>query len=170
MSLMLNNQQTEALGLYFKKGILYKELLKYPKAKQRYTYNWPDQHGEEIDRVSPTYYESLNYSIACYLEAENIEDLQVKRGRILELISAPEGFLLKSETLGRTFRLFYLDSPSFNTINPIWNKGQLYCEFMLNFKNNFDKEEQVLALADVKGLILTELGEQIYVTDNRRVF
>ncbi|PVH27012.1 hypothetical protein [Sphingobacterium corticibacter] len=165
MSSILNSTPATSLGLYFRRGSLYSELLKLPKPKERFFNEWPDQHGREYDTTSPTVYEPLQYSIACYLTADSIGDLQQKRSDVLELISKPEGFTLFSETLGRGFALRYIESGSFNTINPIWSKGKLYCEFTLTLENNFAPTEQLFRLEDINSIVLTEKGEEIYVMD-----
>lgn len=171
MSFELDTQNTESLGLFFKQGTLFKELLKFPKPKTPYTYNWADQHGEERDTISPVRYESVKYAPVCYLIATDVNDLMVKRSRILELISNPKGFLLNSSTLGRSYKLYYEDSPTFNVLNPILlSSGKIYCEFTLNLLNNFDEVGLIVPLQDVNSLVLTELGEQIYVMINKQLF
>lgn len=165
MSDNFNSTPITSLGLFFRKGSLYKELLKLPKPKERFFNEWPDQNGREYDTTSPTVFEALQYSIACYLTADSIGDLQQKRSDILELISKPEGFTLFSQTLGRGFALRYIESGSFNTINPIWSKGKLYCEFTLTLENNFAATEQLFRLEDLDSIVLTEQGEEIYVMD-----
>ncbi|MGJ1321446.1 hypothetical protein ACR780_02040 [Sphingobacterium faecium] len=171
MSFELDAQNTESLGLFFKQGTLHKELLKLPKVKEPYTKNWPDQHGVERDTISPVRYEPLRYAPVCYLVADDVEDLQLKRIRILELISNRMGFVLNSTTLGRSFKLYYEDSPSFNLITPILTyAGKIYCEFTLNLVNNFDEVGLKVKLRDVNSLVLTELGQQIYVSINKQLF
>jgi len=171
MSFELDQQDTASLGLFFKQGALYKELLKLPKPKETYAYDWKDQHGKERDTISPVRYEELKYSIDCYMIADNIDDLQIKRSAILELLSNPTGFVLYSQTLGRTFKLFYEDSPSFNVLNSVINNGRkVYCEFTLNLINNWDDAELIVPLEDVNQLALTELGDQIYVMIKKQLF
>ncbi|MFD1770859.1 hypothetical protein [Sphingobacterium suaedae] len=170
MPVNFNDTPSQDLGLFFKKGGLYGELLKLPKPKERYSYDWKDEHGKEYDTFSPTVYESLQYNIPCYLVANDVDDLQAKRTAILELISAPAGFDFYSNTLGRGFKLRYIDSPSFRTMNPIWSKGKLYCEFTLVFENNFDPTITQFALADEYNFIVTENDEQIIVEDYKQHF
>lgn len=170
MAVNWNDIPTRELGLYFKKGGLYQELLKLPKPKERFSYDWKDENGKEYDTITPTVYESLQYNIPCYLVADNIDDLQAKRAAILELISAPEGFSFYSNTLGRGYYLRYIDSPSFRTLNPIWSNGKLYCEFSLLFENNFDPTLTSFALADEYNFIITESDEQIIVEDYQQNF
>ncbi|MCL7987726.1 hypothetical protein M8998_07230 [Sphingobacterium sp. lm-10] len=166
----LNSLRATSLGLYFRKGSLYSELLKLPKPKERFFNEWPDQHGKEYDTTSPTVYESMQYSIVCYLVADNVQDLQEKRTAILQLISAPTGFSFFSETLSRGYALRYVESPSFNTLTPIWSNGKLYCEFTLTLENNFAATEQLNVLQDINSIVLTERGEQILVMTYARQF
>jgi len=166
----LNANNTESLGLFFKRGSLYKELLKLPKPKQRVFNEWPDEHGKEYDTTSPTVYESLTYTIDCYLVAADVADLMNKRRVLLELLSAPDGFSLYSNTLQRGYSLRYIDSPSFNTLVPVWRNDTLYCEFSLALENNFDAVDVLLPLATEGGLVLTEDNEKIYVQDKRQLF
>lgn len=171
MSFELDNKNIESLGLFFKQGTLYKELLKFPKPKTPFTYNWADQHGEERDTISPVRYEPLKYTLVCYMVADDVDDLMAKRTKILDLISNPKGFLLNSTTLGRSFKLYYEDSPSFNLITPILTAaGKIYCEFTLNVINNFDEVGLIVPLQDINSYVLTELGQQIYVTINKQLF
>ncbi|MNL19144.1 hypothetical protein D3C87_1403300 [compost metagenome] len=89
----------------------------------------------------------------------------------MELISNRKGFVLNSTTLGRSFKLYYEDSPSFNLITPILTyAGKIYCEFTLNLVNNFDEVGLKVKLRDVNSLVLTELGQQIYVSINKQLF
>lgn len=170
MPVSLNDTPSQDLGLFFKRGGLYSELLKLPKPKERYSYDWMDEHGKEYDTISPTVYESLRYEIPCYLVASDVDDLQAKRTAVLELISAPEGFNFYSNTLGRGFKLRYIDSPSFRTLNPVWSKGRLYCEFTLVLENNFDPTITEFILADDSNIIVTEVDEQIIVQDYQQHF
>lgn len=170
MIFRLNDIDTKSLGLLFKKGSVFSQLLKYPKPKERFSNNWIDEHGKEYDNVSPTVYESLQYNIDCYLVASNVADLQEKRSRILELISDPLGFTFFSTTLGRGFRLRYLDSPSFRNMVPLFTKGNIYCEFTLNLENNFDPSETWFYLADDEAYILTENNEYIILDEIRQNF
>jgi len=171
MSFDVNNANTESLGLYFKKGTLFRELLKFPKPKPPYTYNWPNQHGEERDTISSVKYEPVKYALVCYLIADDVEDLMAKRSAILELISNPKGFLLNSTTLGRSYKLYYEDSPTFNVLNPmLLASGKIYCEFTLNVINNFGEVGLIVPLQDINSYVLTELGQQIYVTINKQLF
>jgi len=156
---------TEGLGLYFKRGSLFSQLLKFPKPKERFSNNWLDEHGKEYDNVSPIVYESLQYNIDCYLVASSVGDLLEKRSQILELSSGPSGFTFFSNTIGRGFRLRYLDSPSFRNMVPLFSKGQIYCEFTLNLENNFEPTESWFYLADDEGYILTENDEYIILDD-----
>ena len=166
----INEANTEGLGLYFKRDSIYNELGKLPKPKQRFFNDWADEHGKDYDEVSPTYYEALEYSIGCYLVAIDIADFQEKRSVILSIISAPSGFTLFSETLGRGFHLRYIDSPSFRHINPVWSSGKLYCEFVLKMENNFKPTLTEFFLADEDDYILTEQDEYIIVNDLQQNF
>lgn len=171
MSFELDSENIESLGLFFKQGTLFKELLKFPKPKTPYTYNWADQHGEERDTISPVRYESVKYAPVCYLIANDVDDLMAKRSAILELISNPKGFLLNSTTLGRSYKLYYEDSQTFNVLNPmLLSSGKIYCEFTLNLINNFDEVGLIVPLQDINSYVLTEFGQQIYVTINKQLF
>ncbi|OYD41152.1 hypothetical protein [Sphingobacterium cellulitidis] len=161
---------TDGLGLHFKRGSLFSQLLKYPKPKERFFNNWSDEHGKDYDNVSPTVYETLQYNIDCYLIAESVADLQVKRSRILELISGPSGFTFFSNTLGRGFHLRYQDSPSFRNMVPLFTNGRIYCEFTLNLENNFEPTETWFRLADDEAYILTEDNEYIIIDEIRQNF
>ncbi len=158
-----NDKPQTALGIHFKQGTLYNQLLRLPKPKERYSYDWKDEHGKEVDEVSPTVYEAIQYNFACYLEADNLPDFMAKRAALLAILSAPEGFILTSHTLGLSYKLRYIDSPSFNTLTPIWREGKLYAEFTLTLENNYAPTINVFELADEESLIVTESGDQIYV-------
>lgn len=166
----IENANTEGLGLYFKRGSLFGELLKLPKPKERFFNDWADDHGKDYDSTTPTFYEALKYSIGCYLIADDIGDLQDKRTAILSLISNPAGFTLYSQTLGRGFHLRYLDSPSFRNMTPLFAKGKLYCEFTLELENNFAPADTEFYLADDQAYILTENNEYITITEKQRNF
>lgn len=159
----LAGQNTEGLGMYFKKGTLNRELLKVPKPKARYTYDWKDQHGVERDTVTPIVYETMQYNISCYLVAENIADLLNKRDAVIHLLSNPAGFILKSNTLGRSYKLYYIDSTLFNTLNPINTNGKLYCEFSLTLENDYEATVNEFYLSDDNALIVTEDDDYIVI-------
>lgn len=165
MSFELQGENTEGLGLYFKKGSLYKEFLQLPKPKERYSYDWKDQHGLERDTISPIAYEAMRYNIGCYIVANDLSDLLNMRTALLELLSNPEGFIFKSNTLGKSYKLHYIECQGFNTLNPIWSNGKLYCEFNLVLENDFEPTLNEFYLADDEALIITEDDEYIVVED-----
>jgi len=170
MAGQLNDKSTEGLGLYFKRGSLYSELLRLPKPKQRFFNEWADEHGKDYDESAPAYYEPLEYDIACYLVAADVADLQEKREAILSLISAPAGFTFFSNTLGRGYHLRYIDSPSFRNLTPLFVQSKLYCEFTLKLENNFHATDTQFYLADDEAYILTEDNEYIIVTEKQQNF
>lgn len=157
----INSANTEGLGLYFKRSSLYRELLRLPKPKARFSNDWIDEHGKDYDSQSPTLYESIKYSIGCYLVAESIGDLMEKRSALLAIISLPEGFTLFSNTLGRGYKLRYLDSPSFRNMVPLFTSGRMYCEFTLELENNFDPTDTEFLLTDSVDYVLTEQDEYV---------
>lgn len=159
----LEGQNTEGLGLYFKKGTLNKELLKLPKPKARYTYDWKDQHGLERDTISPMYYEPVTYNIGCYLVGNDVADLLSKRDSLINVISNPAGFILKSNTLGRSYKMTYIDSTNFNVLSGINGNSKIYCEFMLVVENDYQATINEFYLADDTVLILTEDDSYIVV-------
>lgn len=163
MHVNFNDKPQTALGIHFKRGTLYNQLLRFAKPKERYTYDWKDQHGKEVDEVSPTIYEAIQYNFACYLEADSLPDFMAKRAALLEILAALEGFILTSHTLWMSYKLRYIDSPSFNTLTPISTSGKLYAEFTLTLENNYAPTINVFELADEEALIVTESGDQIYV-------
>ncbi|TDS14731.1 hypothetical protein [Sphingobacterium paludis] len=158
-----NDKTQEALGIHFKRGTLYNQLLRFPKPKERYSYDWKNEHGKEVDELSPTVYEAIQYNVSCYLEAKDLPDFMAKRAALLAILSDPKGFILTSHTLGLSYKLRYIDSPSFNTLTPIWTGGKLYAEFTLTLENNYAPTINVFELADEESLIVTESGDQIYV-------
>lgn len=170
MEFNINDKSTEGLGLYFKRGSLYSELLRLPKPKQRFFNEWADEHGRDYDESAETVYDPLEYDIACYLVAEDVYDLQEKRSAILSMISAPGGFTMFSNTLGRGFHLRYMDSPSFRNLTPLFVQGKLYCEFTLKLENNFQETDTQFFLADDEAFILTEDNEYIIVTEKQQNF
>lgn len=171
MSFELDNENAKSFGLYFKKGTLYKELLRPPSIKEPYTMDWADQHGVERDTISPTKFAAMTYSPVCYLIGDNIENLLDKRSRVMDLLSNPKGFLLNSPVLGRSYRLYYKEIQNFNVLTPmLGGPGRLYCEFTLVVENIFDEVGLVVPLQDVNSYVLTEMGEQIYVIINKQLF
>jgi len=161
----LGGENTEGLGLYFKKGTLNGELLKLPKPKARYTHDWGDENGLERDTISPMVYEPAKYNISCYIVADDLTDLLAKRISVIEILSNPEGFILKSATLGQSYKLHYIDSTIFKTLNPIHHNGRLYCEFNLVLENDYQATLNQFILEDIDGLILSENDEHIVVQD-----
>lgn len=159
----LEGENTEVLGLYFKKGALNRELLKLPKPKERYVYDWMDQSGLERDTTSPIVYEKATYNIGCYLVANDIADLFKKRTDVIEILSNPAGFILKSNTLGKSFKLYYMDSTGFNTLTSVNTNGKIYCEFILVLENDYEGTINEFYLADETSLIVTEDGDYIVV-------
>ena len=159
----LNGENTEGLGFYFKRGSLNRELLKLPKPKPRYTYDWKDQNGLERDTITPITYEAIQYTINCYLAATDLTDLLDKRNAVISLLSNPAGFVLKSNTLGRSYKMYYIDSTLFNTLTPINANSKLYCEFALTLENDYEATLNEFYLADDNALIVTEDEDYIVV-------
>ncbi|MBE8712528.1 hypothetical protein [Sphingobacterium hungaricum] len=165
----INAENTEELGLYFKRGSLFSELLKLPKPKPRFFNEWATENGKDYDTTSPTVYEAITYSPTCYLVADSVEDLLSKRSAIIQILSAPSGFTFGVKLFGREYHLRYLDSPSFRNLTPIaTTNGKQYCEFALNLENNFQPTNvDAIWIAEGGAEITTESGDNIWVTIKR---
>lgn len=156
-------------GLLFQRGT-WSELLKLPTPKERAFHDWADEHGKDYDTTTPTYFQSIEYNIKCYLKSTSLNDLQNQRKALLDILSKPEGFNLRVDHLGRSYSLRYVGSPDFNILNPREFKGFIYSAFTLVLENNFDPIGVDFYLADVNGLILSYPGNPILVQQKKQLF
>lgn len=158
-----------AFGLFFQRGT-WSELLKLPTPKERAYHDWADEHGKDYDTTSPTYFQSIQYSIKCYLKSTSLTDLQNQRDALLEILVKPEGFNLRVDALGRSFALRYISSPDFNVMNPRKQSGYMYTDFTLVLENNFAPVGVDFYLADVNGLILSYPDKPIQFEQQKQLF
>lgn len=171
MSFKLEDKVAEtSFGLFFQRGTL-SQLLKLPTPKERASHNWGDEHGLDYDRVSPTYFESIQYNIKCYLKSTSLTDLQNQRDALLEILSKPSGFNLRVDALGRSYSLRYISSPDFRVLNhmPV-ESDEIYTDFTLVLENNFDPVGVDFYLADVNGLILSYPDKPIQFEQQKQLF
>ncbi len=170
MSFLINNKNTATeFHLYFQRGT-WSELLKLPTPKERAYHDWADEHGKDYDTTSPTYFQSIQYSIKCYLTATSLAQLQQQREVLLDILAQPEGFNLRVDALGRSFSLRYVSSPDFNMMNPHKTVGLIYTDFSLVLENNFDPVGVDFYLADVNGLILSYPDKPIQFEQQKQIF
>jgi hypothetical protein len=161
---LINGQDISSLGMYFKKGTIFKELLKMPKPKERQLNNWSDENGYDYDNLSPTYFEPLEYNPTVYLVANNLSQLITRRDSLIALLNDPEGFTLTSITLGKDYLLRFVDSGQFNDLTPVWKGRKLFCEIQMKWINNHEQAEEYGVLYDDNDVpILDEEGHYIIV-------
>ncbi len=158
-----------AFGLFFQRGT-WSELLKLPAPKERAFHDWADEHGRDYDTASPTYFQSIQYSIKCYLKSKSLTDLQNQRDALLDILAKPEGFNLRVDALGRSFALRYINSPDFTVMNPRTIGGDIFSDFTLVLENNFEPVGVDFYLADVNGLILSYPDKPIQFEQQKQLF
>lgn len=149
----INGINVKEFGLMFKIHSFYSAILSLPKRKQPFYNNWQEHNGFDYDN-SETGFEPHEFEIDCYMEANSVDDLILKRAALIEEITKPEGFTLYSDRLRISLTLRYLDSPSFRTLTPMSNQGSLYCLFQLKLQNNYDPAFIYKLLADNENSIL----------------
>ncbi len=164
-----NKVASTAFGLFFQRGT-WSELLKLPTPKERAYHDWADEHGKDYDTTSPTYFQSIQYSIKCYLKSKSFTDLQNQRDALLKVLSKPEGFNLRVDALGRSFSLRFISSPDFTVLNPRTIGGDIFSDFTLVLENNFAPVGVDFYLADVNGLILSYPDKPIQFEQQKQLF
>lgn len=88
------------------------DLLQYPKAKERFYNDWPDENGKEWDLDAPIVFEDPIVNLTGYLLATHEESFLVKRYRLFTELRKPGTRELTCIDISEAFKVFYLSSSS----------------------------------------------------------
>lgn len=88
------------------------DFLRFPKAKERYSYSWPDENGTEYDLDEIPVFEDPIAVLSGYLLAETEFEFLSKRYQFFADLRTVGLKTLKVIDTGDEFDVFYLDNPT----------------------------------------------------------
>lgn len=123
-------------GILFRKGT-YAELLKAPKRKKGYEYDWGDSNGIETDPNEVPVFERKSYNLPIYLEADNETKFYQKYNAFIQFLYSAKEFNLDFIAMGRRFKVRYSDMSSFNKLTTIKGNNKVGCYFTLQLTDDY---------------------------------
>ncbi|WP_433863130.1 hypothetical protein [Sphingobacterium thalpophilum] len=126
-------------GILFRKGA-YAELLKAPKRKKGYEYDWGDENGIETDPQEVPVYERLTYNLPIVIEARNGAEFFQRYNAFKMLLLNSKEFNLDVLDLGRRFKVRYSDMSSFDKLTTIKGNKKVTCYFTLQLTDDYPTE------------------------------
>lgn len=90
------------------------DLLQFPKAKERYSYNWPDENGLEYDLEEVPVFDDPVASLSGHLIANSEVSFLTKRYKLFQQLRKKGLRKLKAIDISEEFDVFYLSSESGN--------------------------------------------------------
>ena len=123
-------------GIAFRPGT-YAELLKAPKRKKGYEYNWGDENGIETDPDETPVFERQTYNLPIHLEAKNEIDFYQKYRAFTLFITTSKEFNLDFLEMGRRFKVRYSDMTAFDKLTIIRGEGKVSIYFTLQLTDDY---------------------------------
>lgn len=123
-------------GIVFRPGT-YAELLKAPKRKAGYEYNWGDEDGIETDPNEKPVFERQTYNIPIYMEAENEIQFYSKYNAFRSLLFNAKEFNLDFIKMGRRFKVRYADMSSFQNLTKIHGNNKVGCYITIQLTDDY---------------------------------
>ena len=132
------------------------DFLRYPKAKERYSYNWPDENGTEYDLDEVPVFEDPIVSLRGYLVALTEGEFLIKRYQFFTALRKVGLLSLEVTDISETFSLIYLDNPTSEIPKPVRIKDTALKAWQIeinlqtvNYINDIvDPEQNALAIDD----------------------
>jgi hypothetical protein len=85
------------------------EFLKYPKIKPHIEYDWPDQHGIDVD-LQTTFFQQRDISLQMAIVTESEEDFWIKRNAFIDMLTRTGERRLSITSHGaRSYFIYYKD-------------------------------------------------------------
>lgn len=124
-------------GIVFRDGT-YAELLKCPKRKSGYEYDWQDENGMETDPEEEPVFERLIYNLPILLEADNETQFWVKYNAFRAFLLNAKEFNLDFLKMGRRFKVRFLSMSSFRNLTKIeGNSGKVGCFITIQLTDDY---------------------------------
>lgn len=123
-------------GLVFRPGT-YAELLKAPKRKKGYEYNWMDDNGVETDPDEIPVFERQTYSLPILIEADNGAQFYQRYGAFKAFLLSAKEFNLDFLEMGRRFKVRYADMTNFDKLTLIKGNAKVACYFTLQLTDDY---------------------------------
>lgn len=123
-------------GISFRPGT-YAELLKAPKRKAGYEYNWGDEDGIEIDPNEVPVFERQTYNLPVYLEASSESAFYLKYNALRNFLLNAKEFNLDFIKMGRRFKVRYADMSNFQTLTRINGNSKVGCYITLQLTDDY---------------------------------
>lgn len=133
----INNQDLfTTYGISFRPGT-YSELLKAPKRKAGYEYNWGDENGIETDLDEVPVYERQTYNLPVFIQANSDAQFYSRFNAFKAFLYTSGEFNLDMLEMGRRFKVRYSDMSSFQTLTRIKGSNNVGCYFTLQLTDDY---------------------------------
>jgi len=123
-------------GIVFRPGT-YAELLKAPKRKAGYEYNWGDEDGIETDPNEVPVFERQTYNLPLYVEAASESAFYLKYNALRNFLLNAKEFNLDFLKMGRRFKVRYADMSSFQTLTRINGNNKVGCYITIQLTDDY---------------------------------
>jgi len=123
-------------GISFRPGT-YAELLKLPKKKKGYEYNWGDENGIETDPDENPVFERQTYNLPIFIEAANGVAFYQKYNALKQFLITAKEFNLDFLEMGRRFKVRYSDMTSFENLTTIKGNNTVGCYFTIQLTDDY---------------------------------
>lgn len=110
-------QLSTAFGIFITSG--YNDLMQMHETKERYTHDWGDENGIQIDHAAPIYFKEKKITLEMLMLANSEVDFWSKYKAFFQLITKPGTFRLYIEELSRSFYCYYQSSSSFSKLTSL---------------------------------------------------
>jgi len=126
-------------GISFRPGV-YAELLKAPKRKAGYEYNWGDEDGIETDPNEVPVFERQTYNLPIYMEAMSESAFYLKYNALRNFLFNAKEFNLDFLKMGRRFKVRYADMSSFKNLTRINGNNIVGCYITIQLTDDYPKD------------------------------
>ena len=123
-------------GIAFRPGT-YAELLKAPKRKQGYQYDWQDEDGMETDPDEIPVYERQIYNLPIFIQADNGLQFYQRYNAFIAFLYTSKEFNLDFLEMGRRFKVQYSEMTSYQKLTNINSTGNVGCYFTMQLTDDF---------------------------------
>lgn len=127
-------------GISFRPGT-YDELLKAPKRKKAYEYDWKDESGIETDPNEMPVYERQVFNLPIVIIAENGEQFYHRYGELTTFLLNSKEINLDFIEMGRRFKLQYAEMSDFQKLTKISGTSLVGCYFTIQFTNDYPTQK-----------------------------
>lgn len=136
----INNQDAyEVYGLVMRPGCD-EELLKLPKPKPGYEYDWGDENGIETDPDEIPVFERKEYNLPVMLIADNYIDFFSKYTQLAFFLMERSEFNLDVIHLQRRFKVKFKDMTRFDKLTTFQGFGEVASDLILQLTDDYPDE------------------------------